>query len=186
MLKNKTFCTVHKSSGARRTECLHWIWGGNNLYLQPAGRRVKGRTHRRRKWYTGICNKGEDRKMSWHLFSLYWSCHQSKDSVHLVTPCIHLYIISSHTWTHVGFAELGTRTFNINAIPGQSEEWLLEHFHVYTELHWSMSSGNNALKWSHTSKSHTDNITHSYLSSFCSFSIFAIQAEKVHCVVMSV
>lgn len=75
-------------------------------------------------WYI----KGETTEKCLHEFSLNWSCHQSKDSVHLVPSSIHLYITSSYTYTHLGFAELGTKTFNINVIPGQSEKWLSEHF----------------------------------------------------------
>lgn len=45
-------------------------------------------------------------------------------------PPVYIFILclSFYTYTHLAFAELGTETFNINVIPGQTVKWLLEHF----------------------------------------------------------
>lgn len=111
-------CTFLKSlRGPRVNECLHWnLKRGTSLTHRPCGD-LKGRADAKRKhsaW--GI---------EWVLSELDW--YQSKDSLIWSPLCTTLYCLSSYTYTHLGFTECGTETFNINAIPGRTEEWLLEH-----------------------------------------------------------
>lgn len=88
---------------------------GTFSICSPAATRVKGCTNvKGDKWYMGIC-----------LFFLNWT--RVKTGFIWSPLCTSLYCLSSYTYTHLGFTELGTETFNINVIPGQTEEWLLEH-----------------------------------------------------------
>lgn len=99
-------------------ECLHWnLKGGTSLTHSPAATRVKCRADAKR--------KHSARGIECVLSELDW--YQSKDSLIWSPLYTTLYCLSSYTYTHLGFTELGTETFNINAIPGRTEEWLLEH-----------------------------------------------------------
>lgn len=157
MIENKTFGTFHKSSGAQ----MDWMFTLDMRWEPPlfaTCRNTNKRSHaqRRRAWCLGLCTKGEKTEKCHGIWVLLTGPATRVRTQFIWLPRVCFFISYFYSYTHLGFAELGTRTFNINAIPGQSEEWLS----VFIELRWSMSSSEDALKWSHTTKSHIQTISH--------------------------